>query len=188
MTEISQNVLTAIPDSGQDGNLAKMEKDSTQIIEDSQATRRSFGEVGGVRGNLSLGKRAANLKSDDIVGCGFQWNIDMVVLAACDTLRGEITADSVLNLPRAFLIAGVPCIVASQWQVPDVSTSVLMQGFYTHLRRGKDAASALRASMLQMLQTLNPDDQQEVYHVHQWAPFLVWGLPTICLPPHLQDP
>jgi len=59
------------------------------------------------------------LKSENISRCGFKWRAHMVVLSACDSARGKIMAEGVLNLPRAFMIAGVPCVVVSQWKVDD---------------------------------------------------------------------
>ncbi|CAM6066784.1 unnamed protein product [Sphagnum tenellum] len=128
------------------------------------------------------------LKSENISGCGFEWRAHMVVLSACDTTKGKIMAEGVLNLPRALMIAGVPCVVVSQWKVDDSPTCDLMKGFYQKLRSGKDVSSSLRATMLQMLK-----DKRKVYewapfvvYVYEWAPFVVCGLPTICLPAILQ--
>jgi hypothetical protein len=102
----------------------------------------------------------------------------MVVLSACDTSRGKIMAKGVLNLPQPLFIAMVPCVVVSQWKVDDLSTCDLMKGFYQELRSGKDVYSSLRATMLQMLKAKRK--------VHEWAPFIVCGLPTVCLPVELQ--
>jgi CHAT domain-containing protein len=81
-------------------------------------------------------------------------------------------------LPRALTIAGVPCVVVSQWNVRDSSTCNLMKGFYQELRSGKDVSSSLRAAMLKLIK-----DRVEVY---EWAPFVVCGLPTVVLPTELQ--
>jgi CHAT domain-containing protein len=118
------------------------------------------------------------LKSENISGCGFEWRAHMVVLSASDTAKGKIMAEGVLNLPRALMIVGVPCVVASQWTVDDSSTCDLMKGFYQELRSGKDVSSSLRATMLQMVKAKCT--------VYEWAPFVVYGLPTICLPTKLQ--
>jgi CHAT domain-containing protein len=102
----------------------------------------------------------------------------MVVLSACDTARGQITGEGVLNLPRALMIAGVPSIVVSQWKVGDSSTCELMKGFYRELKSGKDVSSSLRGAILKMM--------KDGGKVHEWAPFFVCGLPTVCLPTELQ--
>jgi len=141
----------------------------------------SHGEVGGIRTGVvvPISKDAPDtLKAENISGCGFQWRAHMVVLSACDTARGQITGEGVLNLPRALLIAGVPSVVVSQWKVGDQSTCKLMKGFYEELWSGKDVSSSLRAAMIKMI---NDDDK-----VHEWAPFFVCGLPTVHLPEELQ--
>jgi hypothetical protein len=51
--------------------------------------------------------------------------------------------------------------------------------FYLYLKKGKDVASALRSSMLDML-----NKKEEVY---KWGMFLVYGLPTVKLPKELLD-
>jgi len=102
----------------------------------------------------------------------------MVVLSACDIARGQITGEGVLNWPRTLMIAGVPCVGVSQWEVDDSSTSKLMKGFYEYLKSGKDVSSSLCAAMLQMI--------KEGAKVREWAPFIVCGLPTVCLPTKLQ--
>ncbi|CAK9271496.1 unnamed protein product [Sphagnum jensenii] len=144
-----------------------------------EAQISSHGELGGVRtGNVvPLSKHARLLKSENISGCGFKWKAHMVVLSACDTAKGQITSEGVLNLPRALMIAGVPCVVVSQWEVGDSSTFELMKGFYPELRSGKDVCSSLRAAMLKMMK-----DRA----VPEWAPFFVCGSPRVRLPRELQ--
>jgi hypothetical protein len=152
-------------------------KEETQIS--------SHSEVGGIRTGIvvPISKHAPDiLKSENISGCGFQWETHMVVLSACDTARGQITGEGVLNLPRALMIAGVPCVVVSQWKVGGSSTCELMKGFYGELRSGKDVSSSLRAAMLKMIK----DGVKDGGKVHEWAPFFVCGLPTVCLPTELQ--
>jgi len=147
-----------------------------------EAQISSHGEVGGVRTGfvVPLSKLAPDiLKSENISGCGFQWKAHMVVLSACDTARGQITSEGVLNLPRALMIAGVPCVVVSQWEVGDSSTCELMKGFYGELRSGKDVCSSLRAAMLKMM-------MKDGAIIPEWAPFFVCGSPTVCLPTELQ--
>ncbi|CAK9271492.1 unnamed protein product [Sphagnum jensenii] len=146
-----------------------------------EAQISSHGEVGGVRTGIvvPLSKLAPDiLKSENISGCGFQWKAHMVVLSACDTARGQITSEGVLNLPRALMIAGVPCVVVSQWEVGDSSTCELMKGFYPELRSGKDVCSSLRAAMLKMMKA--------GAIIPEWAPFFVCGSPMVCLPTELQ--
>jgi CHAT domain-containing protein len=155
-------------------------RDST-VDGKEEAQISSHGEVGGIRTEIvvPISKDAPHIfKSENISGCGFQWEAHMVVLSASDTARGQIMGEGVLNLPRALMIAGVPSVVVSQWKVGDQSTCELMKGFYMELKSGKDVSSSLRASMLKMIKNGG--------RVHEWAPFFVYGLPTVCLPTELQ--
>jgi CHAT domain-containing protein len=149
-------------------------------VHEEEAQISNHGETQGRHNKVPvpLSEDANLLKSENISGCGFKWRAHMVVLSACDTAKGKIMAEGVLNLPRALMIAGVPCVVVSQWKVNDSSTYDLMKGFYQELKSGKDVSSSLRATMLQMLKAK--------CKVYEWAPFVVYGLPTIRLPTKLQ--
>jgi hypothetical protein len=108
--------------------------DSFSMVDGKQEAQiSSHGEVGGICTGFvcPISKCAPHLlKSENISGCGFPWKAHIVVLGACDTARGQITGEAVLNLPRALMIAGVPCVVVSQWNVGDSSTCELMKSFY----------------------------------------------------------
>jgi|GEM_PF-2183307 len=56
---------------------------------------------------------------------------DVVVLAACETGRGNKTSgEGALGLGKAFLVAGARQVVMALWQVPDIHTENLFQRFY----------------------------------------------------------
>ena len=74
----------------------------------------------------------------------------LVVMSACNTGRGRLSADGVLGLLRAFLTAGAECVVASLWAIADRSTQELMVEFYECLLRGRPVAQALREAMLKL--------------------------------------
>src|SRR5262249_14316022 len=70
---------------------------------------------------------------------------DLVTLSACQTGYGErIISESVVNLQRAFLIAGAKMLVMNLWQVPDEQTAELMSEFYRRIAEGKSQAQALQ--------------------------------------------
>ncbi|GAA3826908.1 CHAT domain-containing protein [Streptomyces phyllanthi] len=72
---------------------------------------------------------------------------ELVVLSACDTGVGEITApDGHVSLRAAFLRAGARAVVASLWKVPDGPTRDLMISFYRLLDQGHGPAEALRTA------------------------------------------
>ena len=73
---------------------------------------------------------------------------ELVVLSACSTGRGRITGDGVIGLSRCFILAGVPSIVVSLWDMGVISAKLLMTEFYQNLARGDNRAAALRCAML----------------------------------------
>jgi CHAT domain-containing protein len=96
----------------------------------------------------------------------------LVVLSGCETGVGEPTEVGQLEgLSRAFLYAGSPSVVATQWAVDDRASRELMAAFYRHLRAGMRTAEALRQAQVEILHT------QEWRHPFFWAPFTLTGDP-----------
>jgi CHAT domain-containing protein len=74
---------------------------------------------------------------------------DLVVLSACQTNLGELSAgDELVGLTRAFIFTGTPTVVASLWSVDDFTTTLLMEHFYTHMQAGMGKAEALRQAQV----------------------------------------
>jgi hypothetical protein len=75
---------------------------------------------------------------------------DLVVLSACESARGRVAqGEGVYGLPRAFLLAGVPRVIASQWTLSDQATRPFMVRFHDgYLGQRLSAAAALRAAKL----------------------------------------
>jgi CHAT domain-containing protein/Tfp pilus assembly protein PilF len=73
---------------------------------------------------------------------------ELVVLSACSTGCGKITGDGVIGLSRCFILAGVPSIIVSLWNMGAPSAQFLMTEFYQNLERGDNRAAALRYAML----------------------------------------
>ena len=71
----------------------------------------------------------------------------LVTLSACETGMTDIikgSPEEYVGLPAGFMLAGVPCVVASLWAVPDISTALLMERFYhNHRKGGMDFVTAL---------------------------------------------
>lgn len=80
--------------------------------------------VDGVLGGVLTAKDIANL---DFKGT------DLLVLSACKTGQGKVTAEGVFGLQRAFKKAGVGTIIMSLWNVDDKVTSEFMVAFYERL-------------------------------------------------------
>jgi len=95
---------------------------------------------------------------------------ELVVLSACETAAGELLqGEGLAGLARGFQIAGARSVVASQWQVDDASTALLMVAFHRHLRAGRAKDEALRLAMV-----ATSRKHPSPFH---WAPFLLVGDP-----------
>ncbi|RKH74358.1 CHAT domain-containing tetratricopeptide repeat protein [Corallococcus aberystwythensis] len=96
------------------------------------------------------------------------WGTQLVVLAACDTGRGDVRlGQGVFGLRRAFVVAGAETVVMSLWKVNDAKTGTLMEAYYRNLLAGQGRATALREAMREF-QRIQP-------HPHYWAPFIAVG-------------
>lgn len=89
-------------------------------------------------------------------------DVDLVVLSACQTGLGAVAGgEGLTGLQRAFQVAGARSVVASLWQVEDVSTQELMKRFYTNLwHRKMSKIDALRDAQLWLLK--HPDELENL--------------------------
>lgn len=65
--------------------------------------------------------------------------------------------------------AGVPSVVVSLWNIPDLPTATLMTEFYRNWQQSGDKSHALRQAMLTVMKD-NPDP-------YNWAGFMLMGQP-----------
>ena len=106
-------------------------------------------------------------------------NADLVVLSACETARGHISAgEGVIGLTWALFVAGIPTSVVSQWEVDSTSTVTLMLAFHGALKSEAhedgstfSTARALQHAELQLLRS------RQYAHPFYWAGFVVMGDP-----------
>jgi CHAT domain-containing protein len=97
-------------------------------------------------------------------------NADLVVLSACESGRGRVSAgEGVIGLNWALFVAGCPTSVVSLWKVDEASTTELMIEFHRILRLHKNPADALRAASIHLLRT------KRHRHPFHWAGFVVVG-------------
>lgn len=97
---------------------------------------------------------------------------ELAVLSACNTGYGKLQrGEGVISLARGFAYAGVPSVVMSLWKVKDRSTSILMQNFYTYLKKGYPKDRALQLAKLDYLDASDPFFS----HPHFWAGFVHIG-------------
>lgn len=77
---------------------------------------------------------------------------ELVVLSACKSGAGKILeGEGVYALPRGFIYAGTPNLVASLWKIHDKKTKELISIFYQELLAGKEYREALRNAKLEMI-------------------------------------
>ena len=100
---------------------------------------------------------------------GVQLRARLVVLSCCYSGRGEIKAEGVVGIARAFLGAGARSVIASLWALSDEATLEFMKHFYEHLVEGKSASKSLHQAMKLMRES------EEFNAVQYWAPFMLIG-------------
>ena len=98
-----------------------------------------------------------------------QLRAKLVVLSCCFSARGEIKAEGVVGIARAFLGAGARSVIASLWALSDEETLEFMRHFYRHLVAGQSASKSLHHAMECMREI------QEFKAVKYWAPFVLIG-------------
>jgi CHAT domain-containing protein/tetratricopeptide (TPR) repeat protein len=106
--------------------------------------------------------------------------VRLVVLGSCNSADGQLTAsEGATSLVRPFLASGVPTVVGSLWPVDDEAGEQLMVALHRHLRRGEDAAHALRAAQLSLLASSDP----RLRNPALWAGFEATGAILPAAPP-----
>ncbi len=80
--------------------------------------------------------------------------INLVVLSACESGISEVQrGDELMGLTRALLVGGTRSVLGSQWQVDDLSTSLLIQYFYEGWQQnGLSKVEALRRAQCRLMQ------------------------------------
>ncbi len=110
--------------------------------------------------------------------------VQLLVLSACRTALGDRNAE--LGFAGLAVQAGSKAAIASLWSVSDLSTPLLMQAFYRHLKTSTMKAEALRLAQLEMLRNLlKPKNlptqaiaaSTNLSHPYHWAAFTLVGNP-----------
>ena len=71
-------------------------------------------------------------------------DLELVVLSACETARGDVESDGVFGLQRGFKMSSAGSILMSLWKVDDEATCLLMTEFYKHWMGGSTKHDALK--------------------------------------------
>ena len=120
-------------------------------------------------------KRASRIptKEDYILTIADVMNVKMraqlVVLSCCHSGRGEIKAEGVVGIARAFMGAGARSVLVSLWAIDDEATMEFMRSFYHHLVKGRSASESLNVAMKSLRESNKYSD------VKYWAPFVLIG-------------
>ena len=93
----------------------------------------------------------------------------LVVLSCCHSGQGDVKAEGVVGIARAFLGAGARSVLVTLWAVDDEATMEFMKKFYQHLRDGKSASVSLSLAMKYLRET------EKFSAVKYWAPFQLIG-------------
>lgn len=71
----------------------------------------------------------------------------LAVLSSCQTAQSrQLSGEGLIGLSTAFIVAGVPSVLATQWRVDDATVEHAVRRFYAHLAQGQSAAAALAAT------------------------------------------
>ncbi|XP_073247205.1 tetratricopeptide repeat protein 28-like [Porites lutea] len=92
----------------------------------------------------------------------------LVVLSCCHSARGQIRAEGVVGIARAFLGSGARSVLVALWAIEDKATKQFMSYFYEHLVRGESASESLHQAMRWMR-------ENGFAEMRQWAPFMLIG-------------
>lgn len=85
--------------------------------------------------NIPAGVENGVVTAKEISQLDFR-GLDLVVLSACQTGKGELKEDGVYGLQRAFKKAGAHTLLMSLWNVSDAATQQMMSSFYAALAAG----------------------------------------------------
>ena len=91
-----------------------------------------------------------------------------MVLNCCHSARGQIRADGVIGIARAFLGSGARSVLVTLWTISDSVTEQLMCRFFEHLVRGESASESLHQTMKWMR-------GNDFAKVCEWALFMLIG-------------
>jgi len=93
----------------------------------------------------------------------------LVVWSCCHSGRGEVKAEGVVGIARAFLGAGARSVVVTLWAVDAKATKEFMKHFYKQLSEGQCVSKCLHQAMKNLRKS---DDFKDL---KCWAPFVLVG-------------
>jgi CHAT domain-containing protein/tetratricopeptide (TPR) repeat protein len=103
----------------------------------------------------------------------------LVVLSACSTGGGKLMkGEGIISLARGFMHAGCTSMLMTIWDVPDQSSSELMQLFYKNLKKGYCIDKSLQKAKIQYIENSDNNFALPYY----WAGYIQTGKTEAILP------
>ena len=97
-------------------------------------------------------------------------HVELAVLSACNSGSHTFApGEGLLGLTRSFMVAGVPQIICTTWQVADKHAARFMVSMHKRRIQSRRTSSALRETRLEALR--NP----LTAHPFHWAGYQLWG-------------
>lgn len=145
---------------------------SSSIFLDEQLSRSFLVMSGGNRlpkhKTIPIGMEDGILTAREIANVDL-FDVELVVLSACQTGLGDITADGVWGLQRGFKKAGAKTILMSLDKVDDEATRILMVEFYKNLMSGRSKYQSLKNAQKHLRSVENGKYNAPKY----WASFIM---------------
>jgi CHAT domain-containing protein len=113
--------------------------------------------------------RASSVLSADELATLTLPRLRLAVLSACTTSRVLTYAEESESLAQAFLLNGVPSVIATRWRVDSAATAAFMRVFYESMLNGEEAPAAVAGSM-KHIRAL-----PQYSHPYYWAAFDAFG-------------
>jgi CHAT domain-containing protein len=103
-----------------------------------------------------------------------EMNPNLVVLSACETGIGKLyKAEGAMSIARGFQFAGAQNLLFSLWKVNDYTTSVLMDKFYSNLKKGSSYFESTNHAKRDYLADESiPNTKKSPYY---WSSFVYYG-------------
>src|SRR5262249_34552866 len=145
------------------------------------ATHGVLNDISPMYSNVLLSQASGKSDQDGLLEAWEMMNLDLdadlVVLSACETARGRVSAgEGMIGMTWALFVAGCPRTVVSQWKVQSASTAELMvevhRKFKTRFETPQTAistAGALRQAALKVMR------DPRYRHPFYWGGFVVVG-------------
>jgi CHAT domain-containing protein len=100
-------------------------------------------------------------------------NADLVVLSACETARGKVSAgEATIGITWAFFVAGSPATLVTQWKVESASSTALMTAFHRGWKGGGTGLSKAKALQMAAVQMLHKRNYSDPFY---WAGYILIG-------------